>query len=67
MTLIKTIRNLGKNFKEAFDIKQEQEQDQSEPIVKCRYHLSCSFCKHDWWSEEAFPKKCPKCKSEFMK
>ena len=29
------------------------------------YHLSCPYCLHLWWSEEAFPKKCPKCKTKF--
>lgn len=67
MTLIEAVRNLDKSFREALGIKQEQRQGESEPIAKCRYHLSCSFCKHDWWSEEPFPKKCPKCRTEFMK
>ena len=27
------------------------------------YHLSCRECGKTWWSEEAFPNKCPYCES----
>ena len=27
-----------------------------------KYHLSCPYCKHHWWSKNPFPKRCNKCK-----
>ena len=26
-----------------------------------KYHLSCPYCNHIWWSKNPFPKKCRKC------
>ena len=28
------------------------------------YHLSCPFCKHDWWDKRPFPPFCPKCSND---
>lgn len=39
----------------------EKLQDNSHLI---KYHLSCPECGRTWWSEEAFPKKCPYCGAE---
>lgn len=33
-------------------------------MSKWIYHLYCERCGHDWWSEDAFPEKCPNCGSE---
>ena len=32
-----------------------------EGMTEVIYHLSCTECGKDWWSEEAFPKVCPHC------
>ena len=29
--------------------------------VAWSYHLYCHQCGNDWWSQEAFPVKCPAC------
>ena len=33
-------------------------------FMDCWYHVNCPFCNYLWWSRNAFPNTCPKCKME---
>lgn len=35
----------------------------TEKMYKLMYHVNCKYCGHIWWSINAFPQYCPKCKT----
>ena len=42
----------------------EKLNDEKQEKTSNLYHLYCDKCGWDWWSEEAFPDKCPNCKCD---
>ena len=59
-------RRLERKEKELEELKDDFEKHLHGNKDGILYHHYCKKCGFDWWSEEAFPNRCSKCRCELI-